>query len=50
VARCSGFNGRGATGKGEPLLFGDQETDYGIMDGEYWAARNPQRERSPIFD
>jgi hypothetical protein len=43
VARCSGFNGTGVAGNGEPLLFGTKTTDYGIMDGEYWAARAPQR-------
>ena len=43
VARCAGFNGIGAGGAGERLLFGTRTTDYGIMDGEYWAARAPQR-------
>ncbi len=42
VARCSGFNGMGTDGKGERILFGTKSTDYGIMDGEYWAARAPQ--------
>ena len=42
VARCSGFNGAGANGKGERILFGTKTTDFGIMDGEYWAARAPQ--------
>jgi hypothetical protein len=42
VARCSGFDGAGVTGKGERILFGTKTTDYGIMDGEYWAARAPQ--------
>ena len=42
VARCSGFNGAGANGKGEPIFFGTKTTDFGIMDGEYWAARAPQ--------
>jgi len=42
VARCSGFNGMGTDGKNERLLFGTKTTDYGIMDGEYWAARAPQ--------
>ena len=44
VARCSGFNGAGSDGKGERLLFGTKTTDYGIMDGEYWAARTSRRE------
>jgi hypothetical protein len=42
VARCSGFNGIGTAGNGERILFGTKTTDYGIMDGEYWAARAPQ--------
>jgi hypothetical protein len=42
VARCSGFNGAGADNKGERILFGTKTTDFGIMDGEYWAARAPQ--------
>jgi hypothetical protein len=42
VARCSGFTGAGADGKGERILFGTKTTDFGIMDGEYWAARAPQ--------
>jgi hypothetical protein len=42
VARCSGFNGAGTDGKGERILFGTKTTDYGIMDGEYWAARAGQ--------
>jgi hypothetical protein len=42
VARCSGFSGMGTDGKNERLLFGTKTTDYGIMDGEYWAARAPQ--------
>ncbi len=42
VARCSGFSGAGTDVKGERLLFGTKTTDYGIMDGEYWAARAPQ--------
>ena len=42
VARCSGFSGMGIDGENERLLFGTKTTDYGIMDGEYWAARAPQ--------
>ena len=42
VARSSGFSGTGTDGKNERLLFGTKTTDYGIMDGEYWAARGPQ--------
>jgi hypothetical protein len=42
VARCSGFSGVGTDNKNERLLFGTKTTDYGVMDGEYWAARTPQ--------
>lgn len=42
IARCSGFNGAGTDGKGERILFGTKTTDFGIMDGEYWAARAAQ--------
>ena len=42
VARCSGFSGMGTDGTNERILFGTKTTDYGIMDGEYWAARAPQ--------
>jgi hypothetical protein len=42
VARCSGFSGMGTDDKNQRLLFGTKTTDYGIMDGEYWAARAPQ--------
>ena len=42
VARCSGFSGMGTDAKNERFLFGTKTTDYGIMDGEYWAARGPQ--------
>ncbi len=42
VARCSGFNGAGTNGKRERILFGTKTTDFGIMDGEYWAARAQQ--------
>jgi len=42
VARCSGFDGTGTDAAGERILFGTKTTDYGVMDGEYWAARAPQ--------
>ncbi|MGB7098473.1 MAG: hypothetical protein WBD95_06855, partial [Xanthobacteraceae bacterium] len=42
VARCSGFDGAGTDGKRERILFGTKTTDFGIMDGEYWAARAQQ--------
>lgn len=42
VARCSGFTGMGTDGSNERIPFGTKTTDYGVMDGEYWAARAPQ--------
>ncbi len=42
IARCSGFSGAGTDGTGERILFGTKTTDFGIMDGEYWAARAAQ--------
>ena len=41
VARSTGFKEVGTDNTGERLLFGTNTTDYGIMDGEYWAARAP---------
>ena len=43
VARSAGFNGTGTDGAGASVPFGARTTDYGIMDGEYWSARAPQR-------
>ena len=43
VARCAGFTGAGTDSSGERILFGTKTTDYGIMDGEFWAARAAQR-------
>lgn len=39
VARCAGFTGSGTDNKGNRIAFGTATTDYGVMDGEYWAAR-----------
>jgi hypothetical protein len=43
VARCSTFTGMGTDNKGNRLAFGAPTTDYGLMRGEYWAARAPQQ-------
>ena len=42
VARCAGFVGMGTDNKGNRIPFGTPTTDYGFMQGEYWAARAPQ--------
>ena len=39
VARCNGFVGMGTDNKGNRIAFGAPSTDYGIMHGNYWAAR-----------
>lgn len=43
VARCSTFTGMGTDNHGERIAFGSPTTDYGVMQGEYWAARTTQR-------
>lgn len=43
VARCSTFSGMGTDNRGNRVAFGSPTTDYGVMDGEYWAARTAQR-------
>lgn len=43
VARCSTFTGMGTDNHGNRIAFGSPTTDYGVMDGEYWAARTTQR-------
>ena len=43
VARCSTFTGMGTDNHGNRIAFGAPTTDYGVMDGEYWAARTTQR-------
>jgi hypothetical protein len=42
VARCSTFTGMGTDNKGKRIAFGSPTTDYGVMRGEYWAARTTQ--------
>jgi hypothetical protein len=42
VARCSTFTGMGTDNHGNRIGFGSPTTDYGLMQGEYWAARTPQ--------
>jgi hypothetical protein len=42
VTRCNGFVGMGTDNKGNRIAFGAPSTDYGIMQGEYWAARAEQ--------
>jgi hypothetical protein len=43
VARCSTFTGMGTDNKGNRIAFGSPTTDYGVMRGEYWAARTAQQ-------
>ena len=42
VARCSTFTGMGTDNRGNRIAFGSPTTDYGVMDGEYWAGRTVQ--------
>ena len=42
VVRCNSFTGMGTDNKGNRIAFGAPSTDYGIMQGEYWAARTTQ--------
>ena len=42
VARCSTFTGMGTDNIGNRIAFGSPTTDYGLMQGEYWAARTTQ--------
>jgi hypothetical protein len=42
VVRCNAFVGMGTDNKGNRIAFGAPSTDYGIMQGEYWAAREAQ--------
>jgi hypothetical protein len=42
VGRCSTFTGMGTDNKGNRIAFGSPTTDYGVMSGEYWAARTVQ--------
>lgn len=43
VARCSTFTGMGTDNQGNRIAFGSPTTDYGVMQGEYWAARAGQQ-------
>ena len=43
VARCSTFTGAGTDNEGNRITFGSPTTDYGVMQGEYWAARAAQQ-------
>lgn len=43
IARCNTFNGMGTDNQGNRIPFGAPTTDYGVMQGEYWAARAPQQ-------
>ena len=42
VARSSTFAGMGTDNNGNRIAFGTPTTDYGLMQGEYWAARAAQ--------
>jgi len=42
VARCSTFKGLGTDNSGNRIPFGSPTTDYGLMRGDYWAARTTQ--------
>ncbi|MGD0657568.1 MAG: hypothetical protein ABSD38_05845 [Syntrophorhabdales bacterium] len=41
-ARCADFAGMGTDNKGNRIAFGTPTTDYGFMQGEYFAGRAPQ--------
>lgn len=43
IARCSTFTGMGTDNQGNRIAFGSPTTDYGVMQGEYWAARAAQQ-------
>jgi len=43
VARCSTFTGMGADNQTNRIAFGSPTTDYGVMQGEYWAGRTAQQ-------
>ena len=42
VGRCADFAGMGTDNKGNRIAFGTPTTDYGFMDGEYFAGRTTQ--------
>jgi hypothetical protein len=39
LARCNGFHGVGTDNSGNRLAWGTGTTDFSVMAGEYWAAR-----------
>jgi hypothetical protein len=43
VARSSMFSGTGTDTQGNRIAFGTATTDFGVMQGEYWAARAAQQ-------
>lgn len=43
VARSSTFSGTGTDTQGNRIAFGTATTDFGVMQGEYWAARSAQQ-------
>jgi hypothetical protein len=43
VARSSTFRGTGTDSHGNRIAFGSPTTDFGLMQGEYWAARAAQQ-------
>ena len=42
VGRCADFAGMGTDNKGNRIAFGTPTTDYGFMEGEYFAGRTAQ--------
>jgi len=42
IARCADFVGMGMDNKGNRIAFGTPTTDYGFMEGEYFAGRSAQ--------
>jgi hypothetical protein len=42
IGRCADFVGMGTDNKGNRIAFGTPTTDYGFMDGEYFAGRTAQ--------
>jgi hypothetical protein len=42
VGRCADFVGMGSDNKGNRIAFGTPTTDYGFMEGEYFAGRTAQ--------
>jgi len=43
VARSSTFTGIGTDNQENRIAFGSPTTDYGVMQGEYWAGRTAQQ-------